>query len=136
MEPHLFSGYTEDDIEYMGGESIINETVGLGGFAQAAAFPLQTYQGGTPEEMVALNLAMYDITIGEHPAYTIPFLRFRGTPVGIDVMRVVATGVTPVADVGVAGRGGGQIGAGIMRAPMECFEAAAEAWDARYAEGG
>jgi hypothetical protein len=136
MEPHLFPGYTGEDIEYMGGESIINETVGLGGFAQAAAFPLQAYQGGTPEEMVALNLAMYDITLGEHPSYTIPFLRFRGTPVGIDVMRVVETGVTPVADVGVAGRGGGQIGAGIMRAPISCFRDAADAWTRRYGDAG
>jgi hypothetical protein len=125
MEPKLFAGYTRDDIEYMGGESIINETVGLGGFAQAAAFPLQAYQGGSPEEMVAMNLEMYRITVGEHPEYTVPFLGFRGVPVGIDIARVVETGITPVADVGVAGRGGGQIGAGIMRAPIECFQ---QAW--------
>ncbi len=45
-----FEGYTPEDIEFMGGESIINETVGLGGFAQAAAFPLQDYQGGSPDD--------------------------------------------------------------------------------------
>src|SRR5207237_7203488 len=44
----LFEGYGEEDIDFMGGESTLNETVGLGGFAQAAAFPLQDYQGGTP----------------------------------------------------------------------------------------
>ena len=58
----VFAGYTEDDVELMGGESVINETVGLGGFAQAAAFALQDYQGGSAEDMMALNRAMYDIT--------------------------------------------------------------------------
>ncbi|MEO8290451.1 MAG: DUF1116 domain-containing protein, partial [Gaiellaceae bacterium] len=74
MEPKLFEGYTIDDVEYMGGESIINETVGLGGFAQAAAFPLQEYQGGSAQRMVETNLEMYEITAGEHPEYKIPFL--------------------------------------------------------------
>ena len=124
MEPKLFDGYTSDDIEYMGGESIINETVGLGGFAQAAAFPLQEYQGGSAERMVETNLEMYEITAGEHPEFKIPFLGFRGVPTGIDVYRVVHTGIAPAMDIGVAGRGGGQIGAGVLRAPLACFEEA------------
>jgi hypothetical protein len=127
VDAKLFEGFTEDDIEYMGGESPINETVGLGGFAQAAAFPLQAYQGGTPEEMVRMNLQMYEITVGEHPEFRIPYFSYRGTPTGIDVDRVVATGIQPVMDIGVAGRNGGQIGAGVMRAPMACFEGALRA---------
>ena len=132
VDAKLFAGHTEDEIEFMGGESIINETAGLGGFAQAAAFPLQDFQGGSPEEMVANTVAMYDITVAEHPTYRIPALSFRGTPTGIDVMRVVATGVRPVMDIGVAGRDGGQIGAGLMTAPSACFEAAAKAYAERY----
>jgi hypothetical protein len=128
----LFEGYTESDVEYMGGESLINETVGLGGFAQAAAFGLQAYQGGSPERMIERNLEMYDITVGEHPEFKIPFFGFRGVPVGIDVHKVVATGVTPVIDMGVAGRMGGQIGAGTLRAPLACFHAAVEAHAQRY----
>jgi hypothetical protein len=128
----LFPSFQKDDIEFMGGESVINETVGLGGFAQAAAFPLQDYQGGSPERMVELNLAMYEITLGEHPEFKIPSLGFRGIPTGIDIHRVVATGITPVMDVGVAGKNGGQIGAGILRAPLACFEAAADAYARRY----
>jgi hypothetical protein len=77
--------------------------------------------------MVANNLAMYDITHGEHPEFKIPYLGFRGTPTGIDVHRVVATGVAPVIDGGLAGRDGGQIGAGILRAPLACFIEAAQA---------
>ena len=126
-EYHLFDGYKPDDIEVMGGESPITEVCGLGGLAQAAAFPLQAYQGGSPERMVARNLEMYDITAGESPRFKIPFLQYRGTPAGIDVLRVAATGVTPVMDVGIAGRAGGQIGAGCFRAPLEPFLAAAAA---------
>jgi hypothetical protein len=128
----LFEGFTEDDIEFMGGESTMNETVGLGGFAQAAAFPLQDYQGGSPEKMVEANVAMYEITVGEHPEFRIPFLGFRGVPTGVDVRRVVATGITPILDIGVAGKMGGQIGAGSYRAPLECFEAAADEYARRY----
>jgi hypothetical protein len=132
VDAKLFEDYTTDDIEFMGGESIINETVGLGGFAQAAAFPLQDYQGGSPEGMVANTERMYGITVAEHPVYRIPALSFRGTPTGIDICRVVETGVLPVMDIGVAGRDGGQIGAGLMTAPMDCFRAAAAAYDERY----
>jgi hypothetical protein len=135
IEAKLFEGHTEDEIEFMGGESIINETAGLGGFAQAAAFSLQDYQGGSPDEMLANTVKMYDITVAEHPAYRIPALSFRGTPAGIDVLRVVSTGIRPIMDVGVAGRDGGQIGAGLMRAPLRCFEIAAEALEARYGAG-
>jgi Protein of unknown function (DUF1116) len=128
----LFEGYTEDDIEFMGGESTMNETVGLGGFAQAAAFPLQDYQGGSAERMVEANLAMYEIAAGEHPEFRIPYFRFRGVPTGIDIHRVVATGITPVLDIGIAGKTGGQIGAGSYRAPIECFTAAVEEYVRRY----
>jgi hypothetical protein len=128
----LFDGHTEDEITWMGGESIICETIGLGGFAQAAAFPLQTYQGGSPEAMVERNLELYRITEGENPDFQIPFLRYRGTPTGIDIAKVVETGITPAMDIGIAGRDGGQIGAGVVRAPMPCFEAALTAYQERY----
>ena len=102
--------------------------VGLGAFAQAAAFPLQAYQGGSPQAMVEMNLAMYGICVAEHPVYRIPYLGYRGTPVGIDVFRVVETGITPAIDAGIAGKDGGQIGAGIVRMPMEGFREAVAAF--------
>ena len=126
----LFEGYTDDDIEWIGGESHITETVGLGGFAQAAAFGLQAYQGGSAHEMARWNELMYSITTGEHPDYLIPYFGFRGSPVGIDVHKVLATGVTPVIDGGLAGKDGGQIGAGLLHAPLQCFADAAAALDA------
>jgi hypothetical protein len=132
VDAKLFEGHGVEDIEYMGGESVINETVGLGGFAQAAAFPLQEYQGGSAQRMVETNLEMYEITVGEHPDLKIPYLGFRGVPSGIDVHRVVEKGITPAMDIGVAGRGGGQIGAGVLRAPLACFEAAVAEHERRY----
>lgn len=132
VDAKLFEGHTEDEIAWMGGESIIAETVGLGGFAQAAAFPLQQYQGGSAAAMVERNLQLYAITVGENADYRIPYLGYRGTPTGIDIHRVVETGVLPVMDIGIAGRDGGQIGAGIVRAPIECFEAAVAAYEERY----
>ncbi len=132
VEAKFFEGFTADDIAYMGGESIINETVGLGGFAEAAAFPLQDYVCATPEQMVERTLKMYEITTAEHPVLKIPFLRFRGVPTGIDIRKVVSTGITPVLDVGVANKLGGQIGAGVMHAPMACFKAALAAYNEKY----
>jgi hypothetical protein len=128
----LFDGFAEADIEFMGGESTFNEAAGLGGFAQAAAFPLQEYQGGSAQKMVEANLAMYEITLAEHPDLKIPYFGFRGVPIGIEIHRVIETGITPILDIGVAGKAGGQIGAGSFRAPLECFELAAGAYAEAY----
>jgi hypothetical protein len=132
VEAKLFEGHTEDEITWMGGESIIAETIGLGGFAQAAAPALQTYQGGSYEAMVSRNQELYQITVGENPDYLIPALGYRGTPTGIDIFKVLESRVLPVMDVGIAGRNGGQIGAGVVRAPLACFERAAEAYRLQY----
>ncbi|GAS89205.1 YlbE family protein [Mycolicibacterium brisbanense] len=131
-EGKLFAGHTEDEITWMGGESPITETIGLGGFAQSCALSLQEYQGGSPDAMIERNRQMYAITHGENSAYRIPLFGFRGTPTGIDARKVLETGVLPVMDVGLAGRDGGQIGAGVIRAPRECFAAAMAEHERRY----
>ncbi|MBO0679035.1 DUF1116 domain-containing protein [Mycolicibacterium sp. S2-37] len=123
----LFPGFTEDDMQFMGGESVITEVVGLGGVAQAAALPLQRSSGGNAAAMIARTEQMYSICAGSHPDLRIPALDYRGTPVGFDVRAVVETGITPVLDIGIAGVGGGQIGGGVARAPLEPFRLAAEA---------
>jgi hypothetical protein len=128
----LFAGHTDDEITWMGGESPITETVGLGGFAQACALPLQEYQGGSPEVMIERNREMYAITYGENATYRIPLFSFRGTPTGIDARKVLQTGILPVMDVGLAGRDGGQIGAGVIRAPRECFADAMAEYERRF----
>lgn len=133
VEAKLFEPFTAEDVEWIGGESCITETVGLGGFAQAAAFALQAYQGGSPQEMARMNEQMYRIAAGEHTDFRIPYFGYRGTPVGIDVAKVLETGILPVIDGGLAGREGGQIGAGILKPPYECF---ATAWSAYLDEYG
>ncbi len=124
----LEPGFDESDIEFMGGESIITEVVGLGGIAQAAGLPLQRSSGGQVAPMLARTTAMYDITVAESPDFLIPVLNYRGTPLGLDVARIVESGsVTPYLDIGIAGRSGRQIGGGVARAPMRPFLSAWEA---------
>ena len=124
-----FPGYGPDDANPDIGDSAITETAGLGGFALAAAPAIVHFVGGTPQLALDTTLDMYEITLGEHETYRIPALDFRGTPVGIDVRKVVETGIAPVIDTGIAHReaGVGQIGAGLTTAPMECFIQALEA---------
>jgi hypothetical protein len=122
----LTNGSVIDDAQFMGGESIITEVCGLGAFAQTAAFTLQDYQGGVAR-MIAVNDEMYRITHTESPLFSLPFAEFRGTPTGIDVHAVADSGITPVMDIGIAGAGGGQIGAGLARAAHEPFAAASAA---------
>jgi hypothetical protein len=123
-------GFGADDANPDMGDSAIVETIGLGGAAMAASPAVTRFVGaGGMAEALAITEAMRDITAGEHPHFRIPTLDDRGTPVGIDVLRVVETGVTPLINTGIAGRraGTGQVGAGVTRAPLECFTAALEA---------
>jgi len=128
----LFEGYSEKDVAWLGGESSITETMGLGGFVQAAALTLQDYSGGKPEKMIDNNKRMYEITLDEHSVYKLPIFEFRGAPIGIDIFKVVEKGITPVINMGVAHKEGGQIGAGVVNAPLKCFEDAVNAYNQRY----
>jgi hypothetical protein len=129
----LFEGYTTEDIEWLGGESCMAEVTGLGGFAQAAAPALQAYQGGSADAMRETNLRMYGITVAENTTFKIPSLGYRGTPTGIDPFAVVERGILPVIDAGLAGKDGGQIGAGTLLPPLECFERAVDLYHETYA---
>jgi hypothetical protein len=129
-----FPEYSEADASRDIGDSTIAETAGVGGFAMAAAPAITDFVGGTPQEARNRTLEMYEITIGENPNYTIPALDFRGTPTGIDVVRVLDSGIDPFINTGIAHKepGVGQVGAGLVRAPRECFVSAAEAFCDRY----
>jgi hypothetical protein len=126
----LFLGsYTADDANPDIGDSAITETIGLGGFAMAASPAIVGFVGGTAAGAVQRTLAMYEITMAEHPEFRIPILESRGAPTGIDAVLVVRTGVRPQINTGVAGKepGVGMVGAGLVEAPMECFTAAVDA---------
>lgn len=123
----LFLGsYGQADANPDIGDSAITETYGLGGFAMAAAPAIVGTVGGTARAALDATREMYEITVAENPNHQIPALDFRGTPTGIDVRRVVETGIQPLINTGIAHRqaGVGQIGAGLVRAPLEPFVAA------------
>jgi hypothetical protein len=111
------------------GDSAITETAGIGGFAMAAAPAIVRFVGGSVSDAIEATQLMYDITLAESTTYQIPVLEFRGTPTGIDVTRVVRTGLLPHINTGMAGRvaGTGQVGAGIVNPPAEIFPAALRA---------
>ncbi|MDQ1624924.1 MAG: hypothetical protein QOJ49_422 [Actinomycetota bacterium] len=111
------------------GDSAITETAGIGGFAMAAAPAIVKFVGGEVHDAIEATQLMYEITLAENPAYQIPVLDFRGSPTGIDVTKVVRTGILPHINTGMAGKkaGVGQVGAGLVNPPAEIFPAALEA---------
>ncbi len=118
-----FSGFSEADANPDLGDSTITETAGFGGMAMAAAPAIVKFVGGVPQDAIDATLEMYEICHSEHDSFLIPALNFRGTPVGIDVRRVVETGIAPRLNTGIAHKnpGVGQVGAGLLRAPIGCF---------------
>jgi hypothetical protein len=112
------------------GDSAIVEAIGLGGFAMAAAPAVAGFVGaGSASSAALFTQAMREITVGENPEWTIPTLDYAGVPTGVDIRLVVDTGLAPVINTGIAHKepGVGQVGAGVVRAPMACFEQAVRA---------
>jgi hypothetical protein len=118
-----FPQFSEADANPDIGDSTITETAGYGGMAMAAAPAIVKFVGGSPQLALQTTLEMYEITFSEHENLTIPALNFRGTPLGIDVRRVMETGILPQINTGIAHKvpGMGMVGAGILRAPEKCF---------------
>jgi hypothetical protein len=108
------------------GDSSIIETMGLGGFAIAAAPSMASFAGGGFQDSVAITKQMGQITFTRNPKFGIPGLDFEGTPTGIDIRKVIDTGILPSINSAVVHKssGAGQIGAGIVHAPYECFKKA------------
>jgi Protein of unknown function (DUF1116) len=126
----FFPGFGPDDANPDLGDSAIVETIGLGGMAMAASPAVARFVGaGGLDEALRVTEEMREITLAEHPHFRIPTQDGRGAPLGIDVRKVVETGITPLINTGIAGRraGTGQVGAGVVRAPLGCFVAALEA---------
>ena len=129
-----FPGYKESDANPDIGDSTITETAGIGGFAMAGAPAIVTFVSGTPKDALNASLEMYEITFAEHKYFTIPPFDFRGTPTGIDLQKVIETGITPRVNTGIAHKkaGIGQVGAGLVRPPMKIFEEAFVAFAEKY----
>ncbi|MDD5220695.1 MAG: DUF1116 domain-containing protein, partial [Candidatus Bipolaricaulis sp.] len=120
-------GFSEGDAAPDIGDSAITETAGYGGFAMAAAPAIVQFVGGSPDRALETTRRMRRITLAESPAYRIPALGFAGTPTGIDVLKVVDTGILPAINTGIAHKepGIGMVGAGLVEPPFACFAQAA-----------
>ncbi|MGI9523636.1 MAG: DUF1116 domain-containing protein [Hyphomicrobiaceae bacterium] len=123
----FFPGFTEADANPDMGDSTIVETIGLGGFAIGASPAVAGFVGaGTASDAGSITRTMSQIVVGENPDWTIPGMDYVGTPTGIDIRLVVETGLVPIINTGIAHKkpGIGQVGAGVVKAPMACFEQA------------
>jgi hypothetical protein len=122
----MFAGYTPEDSGLDIGDSAITETYGFGGFAMATAPAIVALVGGTVEDAIGFSTRMKEITTTENSNITIPLLDFMGLPTGIDVRKVIQTGIMPVINTAIAHKdaGIGMIGAGITYPPVEAFEKA------------
>jgi hypothetical protein len=137
--PHIkgvyFPGFGPDDANPDMGDSAITETIGLGSLAMAGAPAVVQIVGGTPAFAIETTMNMYEITVAENKTFKMPTLNFRGTPLGIDIRKVIETGITPVINTGISCKraGVGQIGAGLTAVPLACFEEALKAFAATRA---
>jgi len=131
-----FAGYNVADAARDLGDSSITETAGFGGFSMAAAPAIVKFVGGTPDDATDSSRRMRHITLGESDVFQLPALDFCGAPCGIDLRKVVDTGIEPVINTGIAHReaGIGQIGAGLTRAPLDCFVRALIALEAQISQ--
>jgi hypothetical protein len=129
VEGLYLPGFTADDANPDIGDSTITETAGFGGFAMAASPAIASFIGGTAQDALNTTREMYEICFAEHEHFTIPALEFRGTPVGMDVRLIMETGILPRLNTGIAHKtpGIGMVGAGVLRAPAQCFADAFEA---------
>jgi len=136
VEGLYLAGFSAKDAARDIGDSVITETAGIGGFAMAAAPAIVKFVGGSASDAIRYTRQMYEITVAENDAYRIPTLDFRGTPTGIDLLRVVETGILPAINTGIAHKepGIGMVGAGLVHPPENCFHDALEAFAKRYGE--
>lgn len=127
-------GYSAGDAGLDMGDSAITETVGWGGFVIGGAPGILSLVGGTPEEALGYSREMKKITVAVHPTYRMPALGFIGTSIGIDIRKVVQTGITPIIDTAIAHKDPGYpiIGAGLVHAPLDCFKQALIAFSRKY----
>ncbi len=116
------------------GDSAVLELVGLGGAAAAGSPAVGQLVGGMVEA-AALTAELERVCVTRSSRFTLPTQGGRGTPLGVDVRRVVEYAIAPKVTTGIlhVGDGSGQIGAGVAEAPLECFREALFDLDARLA---
>lgn len=135
VEGLYLPGYKDEDAGRDMGDSAITETVGWGGFVLAGATGILALVGGTPEQAMTYSREMRQITTMLSTNYRMPIFGFEGVPLGIDIRKVVQTGILPIIDTAIAHKDPGYpiIGAGLTRPPMECFKKALARFGEKYA---
>lgn len=126
----FFTGYSQEDANADIGDSAITEAFGVGGAAMIAAPGVTRFVGaGGFDAALDTSEEMAEIYLDNNEMLQIPTWDFKGACVGLDIRRVVETGITPLINTGIAHKnpGIGQVGAGTVRAPLGCFENALEA---------
>jgi hypothetical protein len=118
-----YPGYGPDDGAADIGDSAVLELIGLGGAAAAASPAVAAFVGGTMADAVAATEDVDRVCVARSTRFKLPVLDFRGSPLGVDVRKVVELGITPKVNTGIlhARDGSGQVGAGVATAPMACF---------------
>jgi uncharacterized protein DUF1116 len=134
IEGRYFPGYKHGDANPDIGDSAITETAGIGAFALANSPAILSLIGGSAEDAIKYTKQMREITMTLNDTFSIPILDFQGTATGIDIRKVVKTGILPVIDTAMAHKqaGIGMIGAGVVRPPIEAFKQALYAFGRKY----
>jgi hypothetical protein len=130
----FLAGFGPDDAGPGCGDSLLVECAGLGASVLPAAPALWPLVGVDEARARRIYDETVEIALGEHPHYRVPALGDRGAPTGIDVLRVLETGIRPVIDIVMLHRepGRGMIGFGLTSPPVACFEQAGAAFRERY----
>ena len=136
VDGSFFPGFGAADANPDIGDSAIMETWGLGGMAMAASAAVLRVVGGTSfADALATTRRMAEICVDINPAFAIGPLDWEGTPTGIDIRRVVETGIVPAINTAIAHRQfgvGRMIGAGIGTPPIQPFVDALVAFGGVY----
>ncbi len=130
-----YSGYGPESSAPDIGDSAVLELIGLGGPAAAGAPAVAAFVGGTMADARAVTEEMAHIALGRSSRFTLPVLDYAGTPVGVDVRKVIELQIAPAINTGILHKsdGSGQVGAGVAVAPMSVFRDALLALDEKLA---
>ena len=109
------------------------ELIGLGGACAAGSPAVAQMVGGTMADAARLTEQLDLVCVGRSTRFILPTWGMRGSPVGVDVRKVVELGITPQVTTGILHNsdGSGQVGAGVAVAPIEVFTKALLDLDAR-----
>ena len=127
-------GFSEKDAGFDMGDSAITETVdGVDLFWEEQPGS-SAWWAAHPKKRLDILVRCGPSQLASHPTYKMPIFGFEGTPTGIDIRKVVQTNSAPIIDTAIAHKDPGypKIGAGLVRAPMECFKKALIAFSRKY----